>query len=637
LNYRAEIDGLRAIAVLPVILFHAGFELFSGGFVGVDIFFVISGYLITTILIEDIEKQQFSILNFYERRARRILPLLFFVMLCCMPFAWAWLAPDKMKDFSQSLVAVSLFVSNVLFWSETGYFDTASEEKPLLHTWSLAVEEQYYLLFPVFLILAWRFGKDRVFWTVVLLASLSFLLSEWGWRNQPTANFYLAPSRAWELLSGSIAAFIVQKYGVKNDNTFASMGLIAILYSIFFYDHTIPFPSAFALVPVLGVVLIILFAGQKTIVAKLLSFRPFVGIGLISYSAYLWHQPLFAFARVKLIEEPSLLFMLALSISSLVLALFSWYVIETPFRKRHVFKAQGPLLVASAVGIIIFMVIGTTGHLKNGFINERIDLPVVKNHVTLDEARQLRHLSIRAGICHFNQRGAHKEVDTFLKNWRCYSDDEDLMDTQVLIVGDSHSADKAMALRSVGIDVAQLSGAGCQVAPSFVGIEQHYCLKILAKAKLLANSSDIKVVFLANRFGSEGLSAAYVKAILEYWTDVKATVYIWAPMARYNLQIKQYLNGDNLHFKPSYEREKKFYELLSKVDLPQNVVIIKTSGFWCDELTNLGPGCFVLNEGKLMMTDEDHLSLDGAIRFGYNIKNSHQFKDFFNQQNLNLL
>jgi peptidoglycan/LPS O-acetylase OafA/YrhL len=163
LKYRAEIDGLRALAVVPVILFHAGFELFSG--------------------------------------ARRILPALFFVMLVCIPFAWMWMLPNQMNDFAKSLVAVTLFASNILFWRESGYFDAAAEEKPLLHTWSLAVEEQYYLLFPIFLILAWRFGKNRVFWMIVLMAAISLLLSEWGWRNQTTANFYLAPTRAWELFA----------------------------------------------------------------------------------------------------------------------------------------------------------------------------------------------------------------------------------------------------------------------------------------------------------------------------------------------------------------------------------------------------------------------------------------------------
>jgi peptidoglycan/LPS O-acetylase OafA/YrhL len=334
LKYRAEIDGLRALAVVPVILFHAGFELFSGGFVGVDVFFVISGYLITTILIEDMENNRFSLLNFYERRARRILPALFFVMLVCIPFAWMWMLPNQMKDFSQSLVAVSLFASNILFWRESGYFDAAAEEKPLLHTWSLAVEEQYYIFFPIFLILAWRFGKNRVFWMIVVMASASLLLSEWGWRNKPTANFYLAPTRAWELFAGSIAAFIVQKNGVQKNNFLALLGLAGIVFSIFFYDESTPFPSVYALVPVIGVVLLVLYAERETLAAKLLSTKAFVGIGLISYSAYLWHQPLFAFSRIKLLQEPSSMLMSVLALCSLLLAYFSWKFIETPFRKR---------------------------------------------------------------------------------------------------------------------------------------------------------------------------------------------------------------------------------------------------------------------------------------------------------------
>ena len=366
MKYRAEIDGLRALAVVPVILFHAGFELFSGGFVGVDVFFVISGYLITTILIEDIENKCFSIVNFYERRARRILPALFFVMLVCIPFAWMWMLPSQMKDFSQSLVAVSLFASNILFWRESGYFAAAAEEKPLLHTWSLAVEEQYYVLFPIFLILAWRFGKNRVFWMIVVMAAISLLLGEWGWRNKATANFYLAPTRAWELFAGSIAAIIVQKQGVQKNNLLATCGLAAIIFSIFFYDENTPFPSVYALVPVLGVVLIVLYAEKETIVAKLLSIKGIVGIGLISYSAYLWHQPLFAFARIPSLEHPSLLLMSMLSFTSLVLAYFSWRYIEKPFRGNHAYSRK-QIFSFSLLGVGFFIFLGCVGSLKNGF------------------------------------------------------------------------------------------------------------------------------------------------------------------------------------------------------------------------------------------------------------------------------
>ena len=197
--------------MLPVILMHAGFTTFSGGFVGVDVFFVISGYLITAIIIDEMEKGSFSLLAFYERRARRILPALFFVMLCTLPFAWYWMIPQDLERFSQSLVAVSLFASNFLFWLSTGYFDPASEFKPLLHTWTLAVEEQYYILFPLFLMFIWKLGKK---WIILLLVSLTFasvFLAQYGSTRHPMFTFYLLPTRAFEILIGVLIAFHVSK------------------------------------------------------------------------------------------------------------------------------------------------------------------------------------------------------------------------------------------------------------------------------------------------------------------------------------------------------------------------------------------------------------------------------------------
>ena len=195
LTYRPEIDGLRAIAVLPVILFHAGFTTFSGGFVGVDVFFVISGYLITSIIVKDVTAGTFSFWEFYERRARRILPALFLIMLCCIPFAWMWMMPHELEAFSSSVVSVCLFASNFLFWQQSGYFDTASELKPLLHTWSLAVEEQYYIIFPIAVLLLWRLGRRNVIWSIAPLAILSLAFSEYASRYYPSANEDIRPTR----------------------------------------------------------------------------------------------------------------------------------------------------------------------------------------------------------------------------------------------------------------------------------------------------------------------------------------------------------------------------------------------------------------------------------------------------------
>lgn len=374
MKYRAEIDGLRALAVLPVILFHAGFEWFSGGFVGVDVFFVISGYLITTIIISEMAEGKFSIINFYERRARRILPALFFVMAAFLPLAWFWLTPNDLKDFGQSLIAVSTFSSNFLFWLESGYFDTAAELKPLLHTWSLAVEEQYYILFPIFLMLTWRLG---VKWILILLSIVFFMslaLAVWGtqYATHPkivSGAFFLLPTRGWELLVGVFAAFYlkycsrIKSHSLNQALSLAGFGMI--VYSIIEFDKTTPFPSLYAMVPTIGTGLLILSAVPKTFIYKFLSLKFIVGIGLISYSAYLWHQPLLAFARHKSVGEVSELLLISLCCTSLVIAWFSWRFIEGPFRNRERFDRK-LIFRLSAIGILLFSTIGLTVLITNG-------------------------------------------------------------------------------------------------------------------------------------------------------------------------------------------------------------------------------------------------------------------------------
>ena len=248
MKYRREVDGLRAVAVVPVVLVHAGFAAFSGGFVGVDIFFVISGYLITNILLRELEANQFSILGFYERRARRILPALFVVMLACMPFAYAWMLPDDLKNFGQSLVATSLFSNNVLLALTSGYWDLTSEFKPLLHTWSLGVEEQYYIFFPIVLMLMWRYAKKSItplLW-VALVASL--LLAEAGQRVNPTATFYMLPTRAWEILMGALAAIYLAngalaKVGPSARQALSLLGLLLIAGAVLLFGRGHPSPG----------------------------------------------------------------------------------------------------------------------------------------------------------------------------------------------------------------------------------------------------------------------------------------------------------------------------------------------------------------------------------------------------------
>ncbi|MDC9809538.1 MULTISPECIES: acyltransferase family protein [Rhizobium] len=366
--YRREIDGLRAAAVVPVILFHAGFSLFTGGFIGVDVFFVISGFLITSIILEEMRKGTFSLVAFYERRARRLLPALFLVILCCLPFAWLWVMPEEFRDFSDSLIATSLSGANFLFWFKSGYFAPEAGEVPLLHIWSLAVEEQYYMFFPLLVIFMWKRKPNWLLATLVAIAFASLAYSEWASRVFPSANFYFLPSRAWEFLAGSICSFIESKGKKRGSDPLSLLGFGMIAFSVFYFDETSPIPSTLAVVPVVGAMLVLLFARQGTWVAALLSTRAFITVGKISYSAYLWHQPIFAFARIRSIDPPPITEMGALACFSLVLGYLSWRFVEQPFRRsqhRLLPSRRGLTLSASAM-LAAFIAFGLYGHDTRG-------------------------------------------------------------------------------------------------------------------------------------------------------------------------------------------------------------------------------------------------------------------------------
>ncbi len=360
MKYRDEIDGLRAVAVLPVILFHGNVAGFSGGFVGVDIFFVISGYLITTILLNDLEEGTFSILNFYERRARRILPALSCVILFCLPFAWIWMPPSQLEDFATSLVSVAFFVSNFFFWQGSGYFDASAELKPMLHTWSLAVEEQYYIIFPPLLLAVWRLKTSWVLPFFIFGFLISLGLAQWLTASNPTASFYLPPTRFWEILVGSICAYILKRQAFPPSQVAALAGIGLIFWSVTAFDSSTPNPSIWTIFPVGGAALIILFAQGQTLASRVLAWRPLVWVGMLSYSAYLWHQPLFAFARIRFITEPEGWNLVGLIALTFTLSWFSWRYIEQPFRASSYFAfSRKQIFTMSGLSLGVLVTIGT--------------------------------------------------------------------------------------------------------------------------------------------------------------------------------------------------------------------------------------------------------------------------------------
>jgi len=376
MTYRKEIDGLRALAVLPVVFFHAGFELFSRGFLGVDIFFVISGYLITSLILREQSLGTFSIINFYERRARRIIPALFLIMIVCIPFAIYLMQPDDLENFGQSLVATTLISNNYLLYLTSGYWDLASEFKPLLHTWSLGVEEQYYILFPILMMLAWKIGLKIIFFTFLLLSSLSLVhfynlssQDNFGFNNE---SFLLLTSRAWQILFGAIAAIFLFKFKESkflNSNLtseiFSLIGIGCLIFSLFLFKESSFYQGVFSFSAVIGTLLIILFSKETTFSTRFLVMKYVVGLGLISYSLYLWHQPIFAFLRIISLEKPSEIFLLLSVVLALIISLFS-YRLERFFRDKKAISSKAFF----SLGLVCLLLIVGTGlylHQSEGF------------------------------------------------------------------------------------------------------------------------------------------------------------------------------------------------------------------------------------------------------------------------------
>jgi len=366
MKYRADIDGLRAVAVLPVVLFHAGLTLFSGGFVGVDVFFVISGFLITKIIIDDIEQGRYSVARFYERRIRRIMPAYLVTVTLTLVVALVLLLPDDLADLGSSALWSALMSSNVFFWIESrDYFNGAAELKPLLHTWSLSVEEQFYVLFPIVLLVLkwvrlWRFAA-----LLCLLAALaSFALSVYGVAYAPMATFYLLPTRAWELMVGSVLAFgLFPSFGGRAAGWESLVGLALILVPVFSYTPETAFPGLMALPPVLGAALVIhsgqggQAAGPGAVAAWLLASAPLRFVGLISYSLYLVHWPIVVFMKYYYIEIDGYQRLLIV-VMSVLLAALSWKYVEQPARRGQMNMPRPKLFAATAGAIALIAVAG---------------------------------------------------------------------------------------------------------------------------------------------------------------------------------------------------------------------------------------------------------------------------------------
>jgi peptidoglycan/LPS O-acetylase OafA/YrhL len=627
MEYRREIDGLRALAVLPVILFHGGFQAFSGGFVGVDVFFVISGYLITSIILSELDQGKFSIITFYERRARRILPALFLVMFVCLPFAWLWLLPNEMRRFSVSLVSVSTFSSNILFYLTSGYFGISGELKPLLHTWSLAVEEQFYVVFPLLLLLTWRMGRRIILTILVTFTLLSLASAQWLSYYNPQFAFLLLPTRFWELLLGSFVAFYFSSVGnIKHNKALSEIcsitGFCLILYAIFTYSSKTPFPGLYTLVPTVGAVLIVLFATPSTSVGKLLGTKVFVGVGLISYSAYLWHQPLFAFARHRLIGEPSQALFAVLALAAILLAYLSWRHVEVPFRDKKRFSRRS-IFWASGLCSLFFFGFGVAGHYKEGF-EARMPKEVLDAHVT----RRHEQLLQSSG-CELSSGG-------FVFS-SCVKGNVS-QKPSIAIVGDSHAQSLVHELSNVlkeqGLSFVPLVKSGCSLdfymPADSENSELRACSSYQSNILKELERSDIGtyIVFtwrddpsVSEPSDSEKRSfQSHLKSIDRIIQAGKRVIVVY-PIPTYDVYISDYIaknllfNGDNFE-KISTDSEvfksriRYFFDGYDSLQPHKNLSRIRTTSLFCDSYEK--GKCVTQVKGVPLYYDDDHLSNEGA-------------------------
>lgn len=641
IKYRPDIDGLRAIAVISVVFFHANVAMFSGGYVGVDIFFVISGFLITSIIVREIENGSFSILRFYERRFRRILPILFVVISITLLVGIVLLSPNQLKRLGASSAATSLFSSNILFYLQSGYFDSASELKPLLHTWSLAVEEQFYMVIP-FLLLATHTRNANIRKILIVVLLISLLICIVGTKINPTSSFYLIHARAWELLLGSLLALKLLpelRSRIQRD-LLGIIGIILISFSIVVFSSDTNFPGVSAMLPTVGATLII-YVGMhgKSIVGNLLSVKPIVFVGLISYSLYLWHWPILVyFKQYSIIDLSNLQRITFLSVT-IVLSIFSWKYIEAPIRTQKILKSRHSLFFFTTTISIVVITAGSLLYFLNGLpLRGKSD----NGFYTVDSEW------IHWGECETIARGVNgKSIDDY-----CVIGDENSK-PDFFLWGDSH----ARALASAIDTSAKMNGVAGRIAtkaacPPLLSIErpgrktcEEFNEKIL---EYLSESPSIKKVFLVARWALSLEGTRYKK---EHGKPVKlvdnltvnnvtmnnevlfgvgltrtvdelqkigkdVVIVKTIPEVGYDVpnayHISKLTNRDlNELIAPTVgeynQRNQKVFSIFDVFEEEKDVMIINPALYLCGD-----QHCKVLSDGKVLYRDDDHLSTFGA-------------------------
>lgn len=643
-HYRAEIDGLRAIAVLIVMLYHARIPGFGGGYTGVDVFFVLSGYLITQIIVRERSEDRFRITTFWVRRARRILPALVVVMFACIPPALLFLDAAELESFGASLGASALFSANIYFWqSSGGYFALGVDRMPLIHLWSLSVEEQFYLLYPIVLLIIFKFAKRWLIFIIIAGLLTSLALSEFASFHRPTANFFLLPTRAWELLAGgALAVAEVRGFSHRFERKIARIavviGLMLIAGPVFVLDDASRFPGISAVPTVLGTCLFVRFAGRAGTPA-LLTWRPLVFVGLISYSAYLWHQPILVFAEIMSLNAIPVMGRVGLLGLSMLFAFLSWRFIEQPVR-QGVFLPSSKRVAVISVASVLALFAGGFSFWKSEGLPQRLT-PEVRR------LTDMNRLYSEAMLPCFFAPGVKRELST-----ACYRGPKNGA-VKFAIVGDSHAAAIAPAFDELLFErnarMAQFVAAGCPPVVNEIALSkyQKHCAEFNRNivARLEANP-EINTVILHARWtyyiersfydnGEGGIEVGprddwpemREKAMAESFGIMvtkllragKKVVLIYPvpepgwDVPRYLAQTKKFgmrQSAPTTSYPRFTERNRRAYRALDGVGKADRLVRLYPASQLCDRI-DANRCSLVLNNAPLYF-DDDHLSREGG-------------------------
>jgi peptidoglycan/LPS O-acetylase OafA/YrhL len=615
-EYKRFIDGLRAVAVLSVIFYHAGIG-FPGGYVGVDIFFVISGYLITGLILKDIRNKTFSLQNFWERRILRIMPALIVVIIISFVCGFFILLPNDFREFGNA-IAQSTLIANIYCLRHADYFAQISELKPLLHTWSLAVEEQFYMLFPFLILLVKKYNfRLRLSLSVCIISSLT--LSILWTKYYPLANFYLLPPRAWELLLGGIIAIPIK---LPNNrfllNCTSSLGAAMVAASIFLYNKSTPFPGTAALLPCVGTALIILPNSlNQTLVGKALSFTPLVYIGLISYSLYLWHWPILVYAKYLTPGDLSFKLRIMLIILSIFAAYISWRFIEKPFRKRKILKSRSGILLFAILAISVLIIVGFSIYKSQG-IESRFPLKSIQySRGSIDHSERIETTLNEAEKGSFIKLGSRNpQAQVFLFLW-----------------GDSH----AMSITGIVDQMCKERNRKCLAATHsgaapVINFDSHKSTNLTKEELLKYNQSVLRYIknnkipniLIAARWDIYSEDIKSLRSALLQTIDVLKSagvnVYILKEVPRPGfdvpraLALSELFNSRSPHkiqfsWKPYLDDQNKQTDIFNN-QLNEKVSILDPQDIFIKDRSN-----WVLSDGEHpFYSDNNHLSAAGAMK-----------------------